>query len=122
MNIDDLFKTHKIENNEVIKAFNHAVERAKGSEEEISSFILVTDKQVGVCGTGGELLSLIAVVINDLSKRGLTKEKVLETVEIAYMSDEELTKKTKETIKKFKKDVKKLKEILDDLGKDDDDE
>ena len=123
MDINDLLKKIQgVTNRDVDKAFNKAVEDAKGPAKGFGTFILVTDNQTAICGTGAELLALLAMVISDLAEKGLPKEEMIRAVDVAYLSDEELEKESKKAEKKNKGNIEKLRKFLESIGEDEDDE
>lgn len=123
MDINDLLKKIQgVTNNDVEEAFDKAVEDAKGPEKGFGAFILVTDNQTAICGTGAELLVLLAMVISDLAEKGLPKEEMIRAVDVAYLSDEELEKETEKAVKKNKGNIEKLIEFLESLGEGEDNE
>ena len=123
MDINDLLKKIQgVTNNDVEEAFDKAVEAAKGKAKGFEAFILVTNNQTAICGTGAELLALIATVINDLAEKGLPKEEMKRVVDVAYMDDEELEKEAKECVRKTKGNLKKLKKLLSELEEEDENE
>lgn len=117
MNIKDLIKKLQGEENvDVKEAFNEAIEGAtKGEGKDFEAFILVTDKQTAVCGSGAEILSLLAMVVSDLAEDGLPKKEVLKAVDLAYLSNEELKDMAYEKIKEDKDYLEKLKEVVEAL-------
>lgn len=120
MDINDLLKKLQgVTKKDVEKAFNKAIEDAQGPAKGFEAFILVTDNQTAICGTGVELLALLAMVIGDLAEKGLPKEEMIRAVEIAYLNDEELEEKSKEAAKG---NIEKLKKFLESIGEDEDDE
>lgn len=123
MDINDLLKKIQgVTNRDVDKAFNKAVEDAKGPAKGFGAFILVTDNQTAICGTGAELLALLAMVISDLAEKGLPKEEMIRAVDVAYLSDEELEKESEKAVKKNKGNIEKLRKFLESIGEDEDDE
>lgn len=116
MNFD--FLRSKGDSPEFVKeAFEKTIEGAKTKGKGFSTFVFVTDKQTAACGSGGEILALTATLINSLAEHGIPKEAVLEAVNVAYMSDDELKEKTKEKVEEFKGNLTKLKKELKDLMK-----
>jgi FtsZ-binding cell division protein ZapB len=123
MDINDLLKKIQgVTNKDVEEAFDKAVEDAQGPAKGFEAFILVTDNQTAICGTGAELLALLAMVISDLAEKGLPKEEMIRAVDVAYLSDEELEKESEKATKKHKGSIEKLKKFLESIGEDEDDE
>lgn len=123
MDINDLMKKLQgVTKKDVEESFNKAVKDAQGPAKGFEAFILVTDNQTAICGTGVELLALLAMVIGDLAEKGLPKEEMKRVVDVAYLNDEELEEKSKEAAKKNKGNIEKLREFLESIGEDEDDE
>jgi hypothetical protein len=117
MNISELIKKLQgVKDKDVKEAFNEAIEGAtKGDGKDFEAFILVTDKQTAVCGTGVEMLTLLAMVISDLAEEGLPKEEILKAVDLAYMSNGELKKMADKKVEGNKEQLEKMKEFIEAL-------
>lgn len=116
MNIMDLLKKISgVKEKDVEEAFEKAVESARGEASGFEAFILVTDNQTAICGTGVELLALVTTVISDLAEKGLPIEEAHRAVDVAYMSDEELDEEVEKSRKQREKNLKEVKNILESL-------
>jgi hypothetical protein len=123
MNISDLLKKIQgVKKGTVEEAFNKAVEDAKGEAKGFDSFVLVTENQTAVCGTGADLLALVSQLLSTMAKDGLPKEGALKAVELAYLSDEELEKRANESMEQNKDKIEKLRKIAEILEEDNDNE
>ena len=78
--------------------------------EEPSCFLMVTNNGIKAQARGDEMLAMICTVINNI-KDGIPKKELYKTVDLAYMSDEELAKEF------FKKDFdKELEDFRKELN------
>lgn len=80
--------------------------------------IFVKDARVLYEGTGLDLLTELSLIIGDLHGKGVPKEMLLDCVEMACKSKEELIAEVKESLKKPENMVKLMTVMTEVLGPD----
>lgn len=83
--------------------------------DEPSCFLMVTDSGIKAQARGNEMLAMLCTVIHNI-KDGIPKKELYKTVDLAYMSDEELAEE--EFFKMgYDKELKALEDFRKELNK-----
>lgn len=84
----------------------------KKMDEEPDCYLLVTDKGISTYGRGNEILSLIAIMCENL-KNNLPKDAVIDAVNIGYDSlpDEDSLEKSLDNLEDI---IKKIRELINE--------
>lgn len=83
--------------------------------DEPKCFLMVTDSGIKAQARGNEMLAMLCTVINNI-KDGIPKKELYKTVDLDYMSDEELEKEIEKDFNKELEDFRKeLNKFIEEL-------
>lgn len=74
--------------------------------------IIITEENIEMNGNPYELLAGLSCLVQALQKNDISKDLIQESVELGFMSDEELNMKSKELDMKKKEEEDKLLNLL----------